>query len=175
MKTVRELRSTLRFNPEPCSCRLKHMNEKVIDYDVYLPTKGMHLQRDFVWTIDQKRELIWSILISRQVPRIAMINIMTPETGTEGVYQVIDGKQRLSSMLDFFNNKFQLEIDGDLYFYNELPEEYQRAIACYAIPYLIVNDDYGKPITDQEKIDWFKYINFAGTSQDSEHFKLLSK
>jgi hypothetical protein len=174
MKSIKELRTTLNFYPEEINCWLKQMAKKNIDFDVFLPTKGMNLQRDFVWNIFQKRELIWSILIRRQIPRMAMINIITKESGTDGIYQVIDGKQRLSTMIDFYNNKFQLEIDNELYYFKDLPTEYQNAISSYAIPYLIVNEDYGKKISDEEKINWFRYINFAGTQQDIEHIKRLT-
>ena len=173
MKTIGELRTVLRFQPQEVNSWLKFMNDKDIDFNVYLPSRGKNLQRRFVWKLYQKRELIWSILMNRHIPRMAMINILTPDSGTDGVYQVIDGKQRLSAMLDFFNGKFTLEIDGKEYFYNELPEDYQRVIACYPIAYLIVNEDYGHQITDQEKFDWFKYINFAGTPQEENHLKSL--
>lgn len=32
-----------------------------------------------------------------------------------------------------------------------------------------------KKITDQDKINWFKKINFFGTPQEKEHFNLLVK
>lgn len=174
MKTIRELRTVLRFQPQEVNSWLKFMTEKAIDFEVFLPSKNKNLQRDFVWDILQKRELIWSILMNRHIPRMAMINIITEDIGTDGVYQVIDGKQRLSTMIDFYNNKFHLEIDNKYYLYIDLPEDYQRVIACYAIPYLVVNEDYGNKITDDDKINWFKYINFAGTPQDVEHLRGLS-
>lgn len=175
MKTIKELRNVLKFHPQEVNSWLKYMVQKNIDFDVYLPTKNMNLQRDFVWNVHQKRELIWSILMNRHIPRMAMINIITEHTGSEDIYQVIDGKQRLSTMIDFYNNTFHLEIDNKYYLYRDLPEDYQRAIACYAIPYYIVNEDYGNKITDDDKINWFKFINFAGTQQDAEHFKKLSQ
>jgi hypothetical protein len=33
-----------------------------VDFDVYLPSKGKNLQRPFCWTLEQKRELILSVL-----------------------------------------------------------------------------------------------------------------
>lgn len=50
-----------------------------------------------------------------------------------------------------------------------------RVVKCYHFPYYIANEDYGKPFTDQDKIDWFTYINFAGTPQETEHFNKLQK
>lgn len=174
MKTVRELRTVLRFNPQEINSSIKYFAENChVDFDVYLPTRGMNLQRDFVWSIEQKRELIWSILINRHIPRMAMLNVVTDKEDIRGTYQVIDGKQRLSAMLDFYGGKYDMIIDEKSYYFKDLPEEYQVVISNYMFPYYIVNEYYGNKITDEDKITWFKYINFAGTPQDAEHFKLL--
>jgi len=175
MKNISELRTTLKFNPQEINSQVGYFAEKIkIDFDVFLPTKNMNLQRDFVWTIDQKRELIWSILMNRNIPRMAMMNVITDISDTNGTYQVIDGKQRLSSMIDFYNNKYTLLIDSKEYLYKELPKDYQDVIRGYHFPYYIVNEDYGNTYSDQDKIDWFMYINFAGTPQDKSHFDKLS-
>ena len=170
MKSIAELRSALRLNPQEINSSVKYFAEKVIiDFDVYLPSRMMNLQRPFVWTLDQKRELIWSILIGRHIPRMAMINIMKDPDDVNGYYQVIDGKQRLSAMLDFYNGKYSLEVDGQEYFFKDLPEDYQRVISRYNFPYYIVNESSSGYITDEDKIQWFKFLNFAGTLQEEAH------
>ncbi len=37
------------------------------DFEVYLPTKGTNLQRELVWTLEQKKELIKSIILEREI------------------------------------------------------------------------------------------------------------
>jgi hypothetical protein len=176
MKTITELRTTLKFHPQECNSRIRYFAEHCnIDFDVFLPSKGINLQRDFVWTIEQKRELIWSVLMNRNIPRMAMINTVVDGQDTKGVFHIIDGKQRLSSMIDFYKGKFDLIIDGKSYFFNGLPEDYQRVISGFIFSYNIVNEDYGNKISDDDKINWFRYINFAGTLQDAEHFENLSR
>jgi uncharacterized protein with ParB-like and HNH nuclease domain len=168
MKTIRELRTTLRFHPHEINSSISFFSRQVsIDFDVYLPSKGINLQREFVWDIEQKRELIWSVLMNRHIPRMAMV------CNYKMVYEVIDGKQRLSAMLGFYEGKFDLEIDGKNYFYDELPDDYRNVIAGFMFPYYIVHEEREGTITDQDKIDWFKYINFAGTPQDKEHMNKL--
>lgn len=174
MKTIRELRTTLKFNPQEINSSIKYFaDDCIIDFDVYLPSKGKNLQRDYVWSIHQKQELIWSILMNRHIPRMSMLNVVSELSDTKGTYQVIDGKQRLSAMIGFYRNAFHLEIDGGLYLFTDLPNDYQRVIAGYMFPYYIVNEDYGNKFTDEDKISWFRYINFAGTPQDTEHLKGL--
>lgn len=169
MKTIRELRGTLRLLPHEINSSVKYFKQLDIDWNVYLPTKGKNLQRDFVWTLDQKREIIWSILIKRLIPRMAVI------CTKENVYQIIDGKQRLSAMIDFVENKYTLlMLEGEFYF-NELPDDYQKVIENYYFAYYIVHEESeAYPVTDEDKINWFKFINFSGTPQDAEHLLSLS-
>lgn len=166
MKTMTQLRTTLNFIPHELNSHLKFFIKNKIDWEVYLPTKGIYLQRNFVWTLDQKREIIWSILMRRNIPRMAIM------CAADDTYLIIDGKQRLSSMFGFFNNDFTLLIDDKEYYFNELPIDYQKVIAMYSLSFYIVYEN-SEELTDQDKIDWFKFINFAGTPQDAEHMKKL--
>lgn len=114
--------------------------------------------------------------MNRNIPRMAMMNIII-KNGDEldDIYQIIDGKQRLSTMIDFYNNKFTLLIDGNGFLFKDLPQDYQNVIKGYHFAYYLANEPIGEPFTDQDKIDWFKLINFAGTPQDKKHFEKLDK
>ena len=46
-----------------------------IDWDVYLPSYGFNLQRPFVWTVEQNRELIMSILRENFIPKISVVQL----------------------------------------------------------------------------------------------------
>ncbi len=174
MKTIKELRTVLKFHPQEINSSIKYFAENCnIDFNVYLPTKGRDLQRDYVWSIGQKRELIWSVLMNRHIPRMALLNVVSKKEDTKGTYQVIDGKQRLSAMIDFYNGKYDLLIDEKGYYFKDLPEDYQRVISGFMFPYYIANEDYGNAFTDEDKINWFRYINFAGTPQDAQHLNGL--
>lgn len=173
MKSLRELKN-FNLNPEEGSSSLKYFKNQNIDFDVFLPTKGINLQRNLVWTLEQKRELIISMLIGRHIPQMAMVNIVLHnEKDYKDQFQVIDGKQRLSTMFDFYDNKFTVELEGKEYLFNELPDEYQLAITHYYFRYYIINEPFHKPMTDDEKISWFKFLNFAGTPQDIQHMQKL--
>lgn len=170
MKSIKDLRTVLRFHPQEINSSISYFANKCnVDFDVYLPTKGIKLQRDYVWTVEQKRELIWSVLMNRYIPRMAMINT------SDGVFQIIDGKQRLSAMLDYYMGLYDLIIDGESFFFKDLPIDYSRVISGFMFPYYIVNEDFGNQFTDEDKIAWFRYINFAGTPQDEEHLNKLKR
>lgn len=172
MITIKQIRTKFRFHPEEVGSSIKYFKNQVIDWDVYLPTKGKNLQRPFVWTIEQKRELIWSILMGRHIPHLAFINTV------DDVWHIIDGKQRLSSIFDFIDDKFTIIIDEKEWLFSELPHDFNLAINNTYFRYYVVNEQYNNKneidsISDEDKIAWFKFINFSGTPQDAEHLNSL--
>jgi len=173
MKSIKEIRTNFDLYPHECSSQIKYFKNLNIDWDVYLPTRGRNLQRDYVWDLQQKRELIWSILIGRHIPHCSIINSINKENQYEDIYIIIDGKQRLSTIFNFIDDKFTIEIEGKEYFFSELPNDYQKAITYYHFRYYVVNEPWDIRITDDQKVAWFKFINFAGTHQDAEHLKDL--
>ena len=132
------------------------------------------MQRPLVWNLDQKRELIWSVLYQRNIPDLSIINRYPDESvGGNEMIEVIDGKQRLHTFFSFLDNEFTIEIDGVEYYFNDLPREYQTEIENYGVCYTEVLE-HTKKIPDSFKIAWFKQINFAGTPQDREHMNSLT-
>lgn len=148
-----------------------------LDFDVFLPTKGKNLQRPLCWTLEQKRELILSIIKGIDIQAFSII-IHTAEDKTR-TFKVIDGKQRLTTMIDFLNDKFSIILCGKEYFYSELPDDKDiRKSIKYEIDHFNIcfNQTYeywDDLISDDDKIAWFEQINFAGTPQDIEHLNNL--
>lgn len=176
MKPLNDIRLNWRLKPQESCSSIKYLKKLNIDFDVYLPSKNMNLQRDFVWTLEQKRELIWSLLIDRHIPHLALMNCYSKVNENDDVYLVIDGKQRLSTMFDFVDDKFTIIIDNQEYLFSQLPDEYKSDLLCeMKVRYWVVNEQYKNTITDEDKITWFKFLNFAGTPQDVEHINNLNK
>lgn len=175
MKKLSEIRLNPDLRPEEVSSSIKYFKGLNIDWNVYLESKGMNLQRGLVWTLKQKRELIFSILLGRHIPHCAIINTINKYDNKTDIYQIIDGKQRLSTIFDFIDNEFAIEIDSEYYCFDDLPKEYQQAINNFHFRYYIINEPWDTRITDEQKIDWFKFINYVGTPQDEEHLKLLTR
>lgn len=158
---------------------LKHYE---IDWDVYLSTKNMNLQRDFVWNIEQKRELIISAFKQRFGSHngIKLIEsfsavLINDKEGNIQKFQIIDGKQRLSTLISFYNNEFDIIFNGNNYFYEDLSEELKSAIYRFSIEFVVKYHYEDEPVTYQDKIDWFRLINFSGTPQDTKHLDKLLK
>ncbi len=146
-----------------CIAQGKDVLQKTWDFDVYLPSKGMNLQRPLVWSLAQKRALIESVLVRRSIPPISVILTW------DDIYQVIDGKQRLNAFIEYVQGKFHF--CG--YYCDDLPREYLGQIKRHHIcAYRLC--EYDTPISDEDKIEWFRLINFAGTAQDLEHMERLT-
>lgn len=142
-----------------------------VDFDVYLPTYEKNLQRPLVWTLLQKQQLILSILKGAYIPNVSAVEVVNSD-GETLEFQIIDGKQRMSTVFAFLDGKFPLvDGDGNKYYFKDLPTLLQNRVSRY---YFTINVAYSDPenrITDQQKVEWFKFINFAGTAQDYEHME----
>lgn len=132
-------------------------------------------QRNSVWNVEKKSFLIDSILKNYPIPPVFFRQIIDTATGITK-YEVIDGKQRLQSIVSFIDNKIPLPNDfgiGDygneelngLYFKDlEKYSEYKKSFWKYSISieYLYTDSDSvidsvfdrlnrnGEPLTSQE-------------------------
>jgi hypothetical protein len=145
-------------------------NPYEIDFDVYLPTKGCNLQREFCWTLLQKQEFILSLLKDITIPPFAFICY------ERKVFRVIDGKQRLGAWIDFCKGIFPIEVDGSTYYFSDLDNRCQGELMFSRFVQGDVAYEYeGQLISDNDKIEWFDRINFKGTTMDIEHMKKLKE
>lgn len=143
------------------------------DFDVFLPTKGLNLQRDLCWTVEQKQALIMSMLKNMHIDPIVVVQM---DRGTDKYeWQVIDGKQRLTTAFAYIDGEFPLNVGGIDYYFNDLPTDCQRQIAWFDFKWDIHYSYPDDPISDQTKIDLFESVNFLGTPVDIAHLNKLKK
>lgn len=118
------------------------------------------IQRNHVWTIEQKSNLIHSILYGYPIPPV-----IVQETEDEFIW-FLDGKQRLTSIISFINNEFALskktpdvygvEIGGKKF--SDLSEDMQDIIYDETITLIKL-----KNMTDEERDEMFVRWN-SGTA-----------
>ena len=89
-----------------------------LDLDVYLPTYERNLQRELCWSLEQKQAFIISILQDKPLPPLSVNYRYDTDT-----YEIIDGKQRLSTAISFYNNDFPIIIGEDEYFYKDFDND----------------------------------------------------
>lgn len=142
------------------------------DFDVYLPTYGFNLQRDYVWEHYQQNDFIMSILLEKPIdPIIAILHNSDLEKRSDATMQIIDGKQRLLTIKKFANNEFPVDINGKEVYFKDFDNEVKRFFES-RVDYLTGTIYYSYddcPLTDDMKIILFNFYNFAGTPQTEEH------
>lgn len=160
--------------------RLKDVLEKSsfikIDYDVFLKTRSLNLQRDFVWSLSKRQQFILSILKGFEIAPISVMIRRDDGIGRRETYQIIDGKQRLSTVIDFVLNEFSIEYNGVDYHYSDFVKfdpEFRRLFMLKDWIADVVYDYEYSPISDAEKIAWFERINFLHEPQDVDHLKKI--
>ena len=154
------------------SLNIAILMKKQLDFEVFLPTYNRNLQRDFCWNIHQKQEIIMSLLLRKLIPPITCI-IYDCDRKTH-LYQIIDGKQRLMSIISFVNYEFPIIIDGESYLFNDLDESYQLSITRNFLTFNILYDDNGN-IKDDDKLALFKFVNYSGTLMDKDYMDSFVK
>lgn len=111
-----------------------------------------YFQRQFVWREKDKRDLIDTIMQGLPIPAIFICDAGTDFTSLSKKYNVLDGRQRLESIFEFLENKY--EYNGKLF--KDFNEDEMKKILNYNITLIQM---YISP-DDTEKIkEIFKRLN----------------
>ena len=145
------------------------------DFNVFLPTYGINLQRPYVWEHYQQNEFILSILLEKPIESFVIIQYNEERDRGNVTNYVIDGKQRLMTIQKFGKNEFPIIVDGKEYYFKDFSDELKmffehRCSTLTAVVYYTYPDI---PASDELKIKLFNFYNFAGTPQTEEHKKKL--
>lgn len=122
-------------------------------------------QRSKIWTQKQKSLLIESILINIPIPAFYI------DARISGKWNVIDGLQRLSTIMDFTEDEFKLgkteylSLEGKTF--STLERKYQRRIEDYELSFNLVRP--GTPVEIAFNI--FTRINTLGTPLSAQEIR----
>lgn len=88
-------------------------------YDNYINNKyivNRRYQRKLVWTQQEKVAFIDSIVKNYSIP----LFLLAQNTDSNGMtqYEIIDGMQRLNSIVSFIENEFGIEYNGKICYFN---------------------------------------------------------
>ncbi len=129
-------------------------------------------QRNKVWDSQRKSRLIESLIMNIPIPPIFLYEISPSK------YEVMDGLQRISTIIDFLNNKFELkglevwqELNG--FSYEKLIPEVQDAIGSrYLSGSVILSDSKNtKEKQDELKRLIFERLNTGGITLTKQEIR----
>ncbi|MEY3897134.1 MAG: hypothetical protein RLZZ214_2655 [Verrucomicrobiota bacterium] len=129
-------------------------------------------QRRSVWSDKARSYLIDSIVRGKPIPKIFIRQDINPRT-KKTVREVVDGQQRLRTILSFLKDGFKLskthssELGG--LFYSEMPDDTQTAILKYELSVDLLLD-----APDKEVLDIFARLNSYAVKLNSQELRNAS-
>jgi hypothetical protein len=120
-------------------------------------------QRDYVWTLEDKQKLILSIFSNINVGMILFAKREYLNEDTK-MYEVIDGKQRLSTLVEFYEDRFP--IDG--IYYSQLSWSDRHHFESYQIATGTINEP-----NEKQKLEAFIATNTSGKVMDESHLQVV--
>lgn len=115
-------------------------------------------QREYVWELEDKIKLIDSIFNHVDIGKFAFITLH--DYSQDYLYEVLDGKQRVKAILDFYEDRF--EYKGKKF--SELSNRDKNHFTDYPISIAEVKDP-----TYEQKLQYFLHLNTGGKVMSEEH------
>ena len=129
-------------------------------------------QRKFVWDTVRKSRLIESFIINIPIPPIFLYEIEYSK------YEVMDGQQRVNTILDYYNDEFSLEgleiwkeLNGKKY--SELPEDIKAGIDRRYLSAIILLKESSKDVFSEQKMKQFVFerLNTGGLRLENQEIR----
>lgn len=146
-------------------------NSGGINFNPYVETSDgiEYYQRGLVWSEEQKKLLIDSIYQNIEIGKF----LFRKNTYQRGVktgfgWDLVDGKQRLTTIVDFIQNKFP---DNYGNYFRDLSDKAQsRFVDFDSLSYGELDED----TTDTQVSEQFLKLNFTGTPMTPEHIEYVT-
>lgn len=123
-------------------------------------------QREFVWTSEDKTKLLDSIFSNIEIGKFVFIRRPFKENSPS--YEILDGKQRLRTILDFYEGRFPYK--GIIY--RDLSNRDKGMFNRCPISYAEIDRERMK---ESEKYKYFLRLNCGGKIQSREHLDKIEK
>ena len=129
--------------------------------DLHIP----YYQRKYIWPEQRKKKFIESVILGLPIPYL-----FGADKDEDGRIEIIDGVQRLNTLVSFYKGDFTLDKLEKLNFldgisFNELPEGQQRRLLNRTIRMIVLDQN----CTENDRFDVFERINTTSSIlKDSE-------
>ncbi|MFQ5741574.1 MAG: DUF262 domain-containing protein [Acidobacteriota bacterium] len=151
-----------RISTQPYDLSLQTLKEKWDQKELVVP----EMQREYVWDVGRASRLIESLLLNIPVPPIYFAE------RPDAVLEVVDGHQRVSSIVRYLNNEFALSGLGILSEYlrlrfHKLPEKEQRYLKSRSLRAVVI----GRDSHPNMKFEVFERLNTGGIALNAQELR----
>ena len=116
-------------------------------------------QRGYVWTDKDKEYLLDSVFANIDIGKFVFVAL---DQVDDYAYEILDGKQRLSTLIDFYQNRIPYK---GIYF-NDLSFKDRRTFLEHSVMYCDIAN-----VDENTKLRHFVMLNRAGKVMDEEHLR----
>lgn len=141
------------------------------NFNPYMTDKDnnkVYYQRDLCWDLNDKQNFIESIYHEMNCGAIVIrYNDDKRMTECKAEFDIIDGKQRLTTLISFFNDEFP---DKNGFFWSDLSVVAQRKFKSLQ---LMTIYEFRENVTDDKIKKAFLNVNYEGKPMSSEHLEFV--
>jgi uncharacterized protein with ParB-like and HNH nuclease domain len=150
-KQIRQIQKEIRFDTRdfPIETIVSRFNNG----SFFIP----EYQREFVWTDNDKSQFIESVIMGLPIPMMFLAE------DEEGLFEIVDGTQRIQTLDSFMSGDLVLEGLGKLdtlngFRFEDLPDTQRNKFTSRALRLVILDQE----TTDESRRDLFDRINKSG-------------
>ncbi|HHQ6598096.1 TPA: DUF262 domain-containing protein [Serratia fonticola] len=127
-------------------------------------------QREYVWGEEQQQAFLHAIVSGFPLGHVAIAKTVDWCEKEGPFLEVVDGKQRLTTLKLFITNVIPFVIDGVPVYWRELSRPEQLAFGKTGLPAVILDD-----ASRDDLLNYFIAVNFTGVPQSEEHKRHVLK
>lgn len=131
---------------------------------------GAEYQRDYVWGHQEQQTFLRVLISGFPIGSVALAKAPDWDACDGPYIEVVDGKQRLTTLKLFINNEIPIVIGGEEIYWSEFTRSEQLAFGRPTLSAVILDD-----ATEKDRIAYFVAVNFTGVPQSEEHRQKVLK
>lgn len=131
---------------------------------------GAEYQREYVWGHDEQQTFLRVLISGFPIGSVALAKASDWDSCDGPYIEVVDGKQRLTTLKMFINNEIPIVIGDEEIYWFELSRAEQLSFGRPVLSAVILDD-----ATEKDRIDYFVAVNFTGVPQSEAHRQQVLK